>query len=605
MAESVGIADLFATLGVRVAAPQWSQAQDAIAKAQGALQGLDRAADKVGASSKAAAATKRVADRQERQAAQASKAIRSLEREEQRAEAVKLRGIARSDAVQQRASAARTRELAKFKKASAEFSEGVMMSGLQVAGGLAAAAVAFGVYLGGKAVKEGVELNATLEDSKNKVAGLMALAKHSDFNAELANAGVLMTNLERAAAKLPGETSDYVNMLSLIAQPVSQAKLGLKELEQLTISATSTALTMHIDPGQAARDIEGALNGVFNSRDRFTGPLLAARGFSGEEGRSRFNQLSADKRAKEVMAAFDAPQLKDMGAALGKSFSGQLSTAEDAWHRFERGVTTQLFEALTDKLVKLNEWLDKNEVKIKETADVIGEKLGKAFEIIVDVVTWIGENWEAIWTVIKISVGVVLSPFILLGAAIYAIIRGVIWLVKGFIELGSIARKVGSAIVDAFDFVLNGIAELPIVSQLIDAYNFFAGKSKPSANRQAADKQQVDEGGGRRAAIPATKEEEGLIKSGALPSSSRYIRRPAGAAAAPPEVKRGPSDESTGAMFMPTLPGSRSAYAMNIDVGGISVTSNASDPAAVAQEITKAFDERFGYHLRRTMDEVA
>lgn len=40
----------------------------------------------------------------------------------------------------------------------------------------------------------------------------------------------------------------------------------------------------------------------------------------------------------------------------------------------------------------------------------------------------------------------------------------------------------------------------------------------------------------------------------------------------------------------------------NIDVGGITVTSPSADPAAVAREAGKVFDEKLGNVLRRTRD---
>lgn len=495
-----------------------------------------------------------------------------------------------------------------------------LSSTVQRAGLLAAGLSGVFVALGERVVRSGVEFNATLEDSKNKVAGLMALAKNTDFNDELANAGMLMEHLEKAAAKLPGETSQYVEMLSLIAQPVAQAKLGLKELEQLTISATSTALTMHIDPGQAARDIEGALNGVFNSRDRFTGPLLAARGFRGEEGRSRFNALDAGTRAKEVMAAFNAPQLQAMGAALGKSFSGVFSTMMDTWHQFERAIGKPLFERLGEQITKLNAWFEENKAKIGEVAEKIGGVLVKAFDLVVGAIKFFVTHATFAKSLL-IAIGVVLAGLAIAWIAgfwpIFAVIAaltGLIYLIQklmdypggieqafsdAFDAIGDVAADLWAAIKRGFKIAFDAIAELPIVKQLLwvlDQLTSFGmvNSSKEPANQQNTPEQQ------QANQQKMFEQQQDYVKS-IMPGGSWLDAIPGiGDIARMRRLINGAPE------FSPTLPrsgeGDAVSTAMNISVGDINVHSPNADPVAVGDQVRKVFHEELGNTIRKTLD---
>jgi hypothetical protein len=268
-----------------------------------------------------------------------------------------------------------------------------------------------------------------------------------------------------------------------------------------------------------------------------------------------------------------------------------MSTLSDSWHRFEGQLAKPIFDGLIKEITRANEWLDKNQEHVEETAKVIGEALGTAFRIVIEAIEWLMEYGSDVWLGIKIAVGIVLSPLLLVGGAIYAVVRAVTWLVNNFDRLGSIAKRVGSAIVDAFKFAMDTVADLPIVRQLLDAYDYFMGGSHSAASRAQATKD----------AKTMTPAEWGAAHPDydTIPERTNQNIKPAASG-------RGPSDESAGPSAMvPSVSAGKQPIAMSIDVGGISVSSNATDPAAVAAEVGRVFDERLGYHLRRTMDEVA
>lgn len=557
------IADLFATLGVKID-NSWANADEQIKKTQRAMDGLDRVAKELGvsrgavtAAARAAVAAERAAAREqaalartaaaaerasartiaakEREAAAAARAARSQEREQARSAAAQARSAARAEAQRVRAEARRTRRLKQIKAQRAEIAgEFIGGVGMVATAGLAVAGLA--AYLGERVVKAGIDFNSTMEDSKNEVAGMLALANKSHLSDELKNADMLVDHLRERAAKLPGTTQEYIQMLAMITQPLTDAKLGLKELEDLTVQSTVAAKGLHVPWEVAARDIDQAIRGQFHSTDPFSGKVLGSIGYKGEEGRSRFNQLSQERRAKEFQRALMQSQFTELGEAAGKSFSGRLSTLQDAWEHFTGVLAKPLFEKLIIQFERLNNWLDKNQDKVDKFAHEVGGVLGGAFEVIVGAFEWLIENGSAVWTGIKIAVGALIAPFAFIGAQIYAIIEGIKWLIAN----------------------VDKLADLPGIRHIIDAAHYVFGSNDETD----------------RGANGATAPTGGGVVASAI---TRV-----------PSISPGKND-----------------VAMSVDVGGINVTSNASDPVAVAQEVHKAFDERLSFHLRRTYDEVA
>lgn len=468
---------------------------------------------------------------------------------------------------------------------------------LRVMGGYLAGRVAYGAL---------ITFNSTVEDSKNQIAGMLALAKKTDLKDQLTTANTLMANLTRRAATLPGTTAEYVRMLSMITQPIVDAGLGTKQLEDITVSAVVAAKALGVEADVAARDIDQATRGMFRSVDVLTGKILGTMGFKGEEGRARFNAMSQKKRAETLFQALDQKQIKQLAEAQGKTFSGVLSTLQDALQQFFGKVGKPLFEGLTKAIREMNKWLGENEAKVKETAAAIGGALVLAFEVlrstiagVVTVIRFLIEHSELgksvliAFGIVALAFGVkmmtawlmALGPIALVIAAVAAVVLGVrkliahwddvkravgkvlSWMSNQVARVGDGVRAVGDTIRDAAARVaefftrdipsaikaaFNALADLPVIKQLVDLVN---------ALRSAS-------------AAPAD------TSTGVLDAFGRAINPRA------------------------VAPAGRSA-SVSVNGVSISVTSNNADPAAVGDTVLAAFDRRLADKLRETMDTVA
>lgn len=321
----------------------------------------------------------------------------------------------------------------------------------------AVATAAFGFNAAKKAL---IDFNATTEETKLQIAGMLALTKKTDLAPQLKVADTLFANLQRRAASLPGTTQEYTQMLGALAQPISDAGLGLKDLEDLTVNAVVGAKAFGIGWEVAARDIDQALRGQFHSIDQFSGKILGGMGFKGEEGRSRFNAKSQQERAAILKQALLQKQITQLSLAQGQTFRGVLSTLQDAIQQFFGRVGKPIFEAMTESIKTMTAWLDENKEKIQEVANTIGKVLIGAFEALRKVIKFLMGDTEEAKALLRAALvlltalaGKMALAWIRAAAPVLTLMAAISAGMYLFEKLRDVIGEVGAAIVAAFSAV--------------------------------------------------------------------------------------------------------------------------------------------------------
>ncbi len=331
----------------------------------------------------------------------------------------------------------------KLKKAQGLFGgveSGVKSLGLAVAG-----------YFGARAAKGAlIDFNSTVEDTRNQIAGMMALATQTDLQDNFAQADKTLESLRQRAAKLPGTTQEYATMLGMITQPVLDAKLGMQDLEDITVGAVVAAKALGVESEVAARDIDQAIRGQFKSVDQLTGKLLGAAGFKGEAGRAKFNALSAEKRAETLKQALTQKQIVQLAEAQGNTFSGVMSTLQDALQQFFGKVGLPLFKAIGEQVKAWVQWFEDNKEAVDEFARSVAEVLSTAFGVlktaigvVVDLLSIIFSN-STLLRATLIALGAVMVAFAVKAAAA--------WIV-GFAPLLLIIATVTAVVLVVMDLI--------------------------------------------------------------------------------------------------------------------------------------------------------
>jgi hypothetical protein len=291
-----------------------------------------------------------------------------------------------------------------------------------------------------------------------------------------------MGNLQRRAAKLPGTTAEYAQMLGALTQPILDAKLSMQDLEDITVGAVVSAKALGVQSEVAARDIDQAIRGQFHANDVLTGKLLGSVGFKGETGRARFNALDARKRAEALKQAITQKQIVQLGAAQGETFSGVLSTLQDSIQQFFAKAGLPLFKAITRVLKDWVEWLGKNEAKVRAVADAIGKGLMAAFTIVGNIVNALIDLFKEMWAdediraVIEAILGLIraLVKFLMKSENVKAIVKGMFLPLIGILKIvGYLINNVGGW----FDWLDQKLIALggAIVGIAVAIKDFFVG----------------------------------------------------------------------------------------------------------------------------------
>lgn len=609
------VEDLFATLGLRVKESEWATGDEVIDRARKKMLQMQAQAQQ--RSDRAQAAAQRAVQsllRQEAQEARiAERAVQTKQRHAERASAqaerIRLKDTRDKERIAtraqrdtekaaqaelkswQRASSLRNKHQ---EKAAAERKQLMQRTGQQaqtaalVTGGLAG-------FFGQKAVRTGIGFNSSMEESKNQVAGMIALTRKTHLVDELKNADMLVDNLSRRAAALPGTTAEYVHMLGMITKPIMDAKLSMQDLEDLTVNAVVAAKAFGIAGDVAARDVDQALRGQYHSVDPFSGKVLGSIGYAGEAGRRKYNQLSDSKRASEFKRGLLQPQIAELGEAQGKGFKGVVATLQDAWERFMGAVTRPLFDQLVVVIKEMNAWLDANKKAVSELAATIGGVLVTAFKILAASIKFMAEHGDlviailitisALWTAIAIKAVIAMLPLYLIAAAVGLIAYGIVKLIKHWDDVKDAAEAVWEAIKNGFNNAFESVwnsAPVLALRAMVSAVERLLGLSSNKVPISQAMQNVQDIGaipGGRR--VPGSESERQLVESGALPKSAYRLPGVAG------------------------IPGVAGSGGVNI-TGGVQVNVNApnADATQVANQVGKTFNDKMGGMLRRTMDVV-
>lgn len=267
--------------------------------------------------------------------------------------------------------------------------------------------------IGGAFVASGVaNLGDKFEQTQLQIAGfLSALGVTSDFNQGLVEADIVMEKIRVAAARLPGEAEDYIQVFRA-GLPVLQSAVGgtLNDMTAFSNRYAAITKTLGIDAAQAARDINFMLRpgkgGAGMDVRSFTALLPFMRQVKGQADLTTesFNAMAAPERAKILAGAFAT--LQPMLDKAGDSFDSMKGAAISNVKHITRLGTMPLFEGMKAGLSSFNNMLsdiDGNLTPLGNRLVNIGKLISegivtgmeKAVQVAKDLYGWFEEIWNS------------------------------------------------------------------------------------------------------------------------------------------------------------------------------------------------------------------
>lgn len=284
--------------------------------------------------------------------------------------------------------------------------------------------------LGGLVLRSIASVGDQFERNQNIIAGfLTSLGFAGDFNAGLKLADETMQSINAAAAKLPGEAQEYVEVFRA-GLPVLKGALPGASLSALTeFSNTFTAIgkSLDVDAAQIGRDLSlilgptGRAGAQVLTFQRML-PLLQQLDGQAKLNAESFNKMTQPERLKLLQQAMSSPGMQAMLMRSATSFDAMAGAAKSMVTTLLRKSTVGLFEGMKKGLDEVRALFidDKGEMTAlaREFADA-GKQISRVIVQVVSMLggmaTWLIKN-EAAMKVMKgalIAVGIALSALAL------------------------------------------------------------------------------------------------------------------------------------------------------------------------------------------------
>ncbi|MBX3218983.1 MAG: hypothetical protein KF795_00610 [Labilithrix sp.] len=234
-------------------------------------------------------------------------------------------------------------------------------------GALAGTAAAAGI---GKALHTGIEFADTIERAQLGVATVKTALGDMPFPKALREAVETTEELRKAAARLPGEFKDALEMYSSIVPAGQQLGLDDKMMTKLATRGVAMAAALGINQATFAHELSSALGGRVTSAM----PLARKLGLHQSDWKKLKPQERVDYFDKLFTKADPAIE------AYSHSWAGLTSATKDNGRNVARAFADPLFGSVKRELERGLDWFGANESSVMTWASTLGHYVSYAFD---------------------------------------------------------------------------------------------------------------------------------------------------------------------------------------------------------------------------------
>lgn len=247
-----------------------------------------------------------------------------------------------------------------------------------------------GLALGaGLGIKKMTELGVQAEKAKISIAGTFQVLSDEagSFNQQLERADDLFQRFSKRSIESPASRKEFRQLFQGVAPAVGGLDIGNEQLAQFAQRSVGAAVAFTgQDFQQAGRDLRRILKGRAGAQVKtfqaLKKPLLKSMGVQNVE---EFNKL-AEANPGETFRALNRVLKKTdpMLEEFKNSTAGLFATAKELVNRGLLKAWAGFGDAIRDELDSFIGWFQTNKGIIKETARVMGDRLGDALQGLVD-----------------------------------------------------------------------------------------------------------------------------------------------------------------------------------------------------------------------------
>lgn len=347
-------------------------------------------------------------------------------------------------------------------------------------------------FLGGVAIKAVADLGNSFEQNTIAISGFLEALNFSKAGEGMADAEKTLKSINTAAAKLPGEAEEYIEVFRAGIPVLKGAMPGgsIQAMTDFTNRFTAIGKTLQVDAGQIGRDLslllgpKGRAGGNVLTFQRMLPFIRQLKGHA-EETAESFNLLTQPKRLALLQEALANPALSSMLDRSANSFDAMMGAAKSMVKTVLRLSTAGVFKGMKQGLDELRALFvdDKGEVTAlgksfveagKEVSRVVVQlvsmlggmvkwilksetamKLLKGALVVVGValgalalqqtVGWLGKMFTAVFNLKKLLLGGLLVALVLIAEDIYTFLVGGESVIGMLLNKFPIATKVAIA----------------------------------------------------------------------------------------------------------------------------------------------------------------
>ena len=266
----------------------------------------------------------------------------------------------------------------------------------------------------------------------------------------------VMGEIRKDVASLPGDFKGLVGIFRTISVPGLQADASVEQLRTLASRTMAAGSIVGLPQEQTGRELAMLLEGRAGAHN-VLGLRLA--GLAGDKAKT-FNKLAAPERLAVItkeLAKFD--QAID---EYRHSFAGLFSTFKDNARQLLGAATAPLFDRIKHSLESANDWFDAHKEKAMSLAESIGDRLGAAWDWVVEkakqmgpVLEHIGSRVAALFGALKENPLGALST----GGLAYGALKLLPGLLGGGGPAGALVSAFGAGPLAAAAFTVGGAAK--------------------------------------------------------------------------------------------------------------------------------------------------
>jgi hypothetical protein len=268
----------------------------------------------------------------------------------------------------------------------------------QVAG-LGAAYLSFNAISGAVAsvTRKAVGYTAELERMGVGLTSVLSAVEGVSWEKAAKRSALAFDVLKTAAIESPAGPQELFSIFQGIVGPIEAAGFSMQRVLDITTDTVSAASALHVDFGQAQRDISLMVRGAAGMDVKLFS-LLRSTGAIVETTEEWNKKLTQAERVNKVAAAL--ARFRAAGDKYAHTWAGITQTMGGIFQEFGRAAVSPVMAAVASRLERLNDYLLKNRVEFEANLTRFGDqaaaKIDRVFARAQAGFEWTVSHWDQI-----------------------------------------------------------------------------------------------------------------------------------------------------------------------------------------------------------------